>query len=292
MKSPTVIRWKDLEPSWHLPDQKAGMLRWLINWVAGPEGYYNSNPGHAVLSHNVAVGFQHLDVGNKQKGRHTHTVTEIYIILRGQVLGYDGYGHEHVAGPLDCVYIPAGVPHGVRAYGDAAVDLLWVHDALEKKGSTAYWDESMPNPQDESKEEITVVPFRDIVPNWDAAKVPVPGEMHSMINWVGGVAGSRNFTPEHAMYNDKVAIGLLCIPEGHRQTIHNRKNAELCVVVRGKAVVRLDDSRNEELLAMDAVYVPAGASRTIRNHSTELTYVLWVHERSGESNGTIANGSS
>ncbi|KAK7894331.1 hypothetical protein LTR67_006092 [Exophiala xenobiotica] len=295
---PRIIRWKDLEPSWHLPKQEPGFMRWMVQWVGGPEGYYNSNPRHAVISHDIAVGFQGMPPKNRQRGLHYHTITETYVVLRGQLLGWDGYGKEHLAGPLDCIYIPAGVPHGVRSYGDEPAELLWLHDALEKRGSSTYWFAGDYNPQDDSKEDIKVVRYNDIHPNWEAAQALPPGHMHANLNYQGGVKGSQNFSPQHAVPNDKAALGLTIIPEGHKQLITGRPNAELCIIVRGKAVVTVDN-RNEELNLKDAIYVPAGCSRTLRNHGQEPTYIVWVHARPSShepppspANGTLSNSSA
>ncbi|KAH8701511.1 RmlC-like cupin domain-containing protein [Talaromyces proteolyticus] len=252
-------------------------MRWMISWVAGPTGYCNSNPGDAVLSYNASVGFMHLPSANRQQGRHYHSVSEIYIILRGHVLGYDGHGVTHRAGPLDCIYIPRGVPHGVRSCGEGPVDLIWVHDAIERKGISKYWDESMANPQDESKEEIKVLPLNDLEPNWDYEHTKEPGQNHWSINWVGGVKGSTNFSPALALHNDKVAVGLTVIPPGNKQVM-TRPIAELNVVVRGKVVVDIGNGY-EELHRMDAVYIPAGNSRTLRNNGDEESYIVWVHEK-------------
>ncbi|EXJ89879.1 hypothetical protein A1O3_02946 [Capronia epimyces CBS 606.96] len=305
--APAIIRWKDLEPSWHLARQEPGYMRWMIQWVGGPEGYYNCSPGQAVISEDAVVGFMHIPQNNRQRGLHYHSITEIYVILRGEVLGWDGHGEEHRAGPLDCIYIPAGVPHGVRTYGDEPVDLIWLHDALEKKGTTVYWDPSLPNPQDESKETIKIVSYKDLEPNWDDAQKLPPGQMHSNRSYVSGVKGSKNFNPGKAVPNNKAALGLTVIPEGHKQIITGRANAETCVIVSGKAVVNIGNG-NEELGRLDAVYVPAGVSRTLRNHGTEPTYIVWTHEKPslGETaaaaestvsadangNGTVENGAA
>ena len=56
-------------------------LRSLITWMGGPPGHINSNPEQAIESLNCAVGLMDMPVGNRQPGVHTHTMTEIYIIL-------------------------------------------------------------------------------------------------------------------------------------------------------------------------------------------------------------------
>lgn len=83
-------------------------MRWLVSWVGGPPGYINPSQGVSVVSDEMAVGYMSLPIGQKQPGLHTHTVAEIYIVLSGQLMGWDGRGDEHLAGPDDCVYIPAG----------------------------------------------------------------------------------------------------------------------------------------------------------------------------------------
>jgi mannose-6-phosphate isomerase-like protein (cupin superfamily) len=110
-----IIRYVDLEPQWHVPGAKEpGFMRYLINWTGGPAGHINPNRGTAVVSENTVVGMMNLPVGQRQKGLHYHSVCEIYIILRGNLEGYDGRGHITRVGPLDCMVIPAGVPRKFR----------------------------------------------------------------------------------------------------------------------------------------------------------------------------------
>src|ERR1700722_2477306 len=136
-----TIRNKDLAPTWSVKQAKEpGFMRSLITWVGGPAGYINTNSDNAVISQNSAVGLMRMPVGNRQAGVHVPSVAEIYVILRGEAESFDGVGNKHRAGPLDCLYIPAGVPHGVRTVGDADLDLIWVHDAIEKVGVSTYLD--------------------------------------------------------------------------------------------------------------------------------------------------------
>ncbi|EXJ67387.1 uncharacterized protein A1O5_09400 [Cladophialophora psammophila CBS 110553] len=249
-------------------------MRWMLSWVAGPEGYYNSNPGHAVLSHDASVGFMGLPSGNKQRGLHYHQVTEIYVILKGEVLGWDGYGESHKAGPFDCIYIPATVPHSVRAYGDEDVELIWVHDAIEKKGTSVYWDSAMPNPQDESQRKIQVVPFKDLEPRWNQ----LVGQQYWEITYVAPTQETASPEPQLKIQNDTVALGLLVIPPAQKYVVQGSSRSELNVVIRGKAVTNIGG--NQELNTMDAIYVPAGQTGTLRNHGSEVTYVVRVQEKS------------
>jgi len=91
-----VIRDLDLEPSWDLKQAKEpGFMRSLTTWVGGPKGYINSNLDHSVISERCAVGLMRMPVGNRQPGVHVHSVTEIYVILKGQVESFDGVGNRH-----------------------------------------------------------------------------------------------------------------------------------------------------------------------------------------------------
>jgi len=253
------------------------MMRWLTQWVAGPEGYVNSNPGYAALSQEMSVGLMYLDVGNRQRGLHYHSVTEIYVILKGQVLGWDGKHEEHIAGPMDCIYIPAGVPHGVRCYGSEEVEVIWLHDNIEKKGVTVYYtfEEDITAPQ---TEEISVIKFNDLEPKWTGPNVKEPGNLHWLINWVGGKEGFTNFNPEYAATSDEVLLGLMVVLPAQKQVSKSGSSAELYIIMRGKALVDVGNG-NEELGRLDALYVPPEKSRTIRNHGDEPVFIMWIHEK-------------
>jgi len=285
----SIIRFNDLAPSWHLPGQEPGMMRWLTSWVAGPEGYVNSNPGYAALSHEMSVGLMYLDVGNRQRGLHYHSVTEIYVILKGQVLGWDGRHEEHIAGPMDCIYIPAGVPHGVRCYGTEDVEVIWLHDNIEKKGTTVYYtmEEKITKPQ---TAEISVIKFNDLEPQWTGPNVKEPGHLHWLLNWVGGKEGFTNFNPKNSAISEEVAMGLMVIVPGNKQVSSSGSTAELYIIMRGKALIDIGNG-NEELTRLDAVYLPADRPRTIRNHGDESVYIMWIHEKpqSTQSNGVHCN---
>ena len=113
-----IIRMNDLEPSWTvLRPKEPGFIRSLVTWLGGPEGYINTNPGVAIESQRCAVGLMDMGPGQRQPGVHTQSMVETYVILDGMVESFDGGGNKHTAGPLDCLYIPKGVPHGVRTVG-------------------------------------------------------------------------------------------------------------------------------------------------------------------------------
>jgi len=273
----TIIRFNDLAPSWHLPGQEPGMMRWLTSWVAGPEGYVNSNPGYAALSQEISAGLMYLDVGNRQRGLHYHSVTEIYVILKGQVLGWDGNHEEHIAGPMDCIYIPAGVPHGVRCYGTEEVEVVWLHDQIEKKGTTVYYtmEDKITTPQ---VDEISVIKFNDLEPQWTGPNVKEPGHLHWLINWVGGKEGFTNFNPDHAAVSEHTAMGLLVVLPAQKQVSRSGSSGELYIILRGTTLVDTGNG-NVELNRLDALHLPAGKPRTFRNHGNEPVFIFWAHEK-------------
>ena len=84
----SIIRYRDLEPSWHLlKAREPGNLRWITNWVGGAEGYINANPSVAAISDRYLVGLMCLPMGNRQPGIHAHSVTEIYVVVSGELDG-------------------------------------------------------------------------------------------------------------------------------------------------------------------------------------------------------------
>jgi mannose-6-phosphate isomerase-like protein (cupin superfamily) len=273
-----IIPYKDLEPSWHVPAAKEpGFMRWLINWVGGPEGHINTNPDTAQVSQNTVTGLMNMGVGQKQKGLHYHSVAEIYIVIKGQLEGFDGKGEKHVAGPLDCVYIPKGVPHGVRNCGSEECELIWVHSGIEKKGTSVYFMDGIYTgpPQ---VDEISVVNFRDLEPSYDAYRAKEIEFSRWMVNWVAGPSGYENFNRGQAVENDKVSIGMTVVQPAQKIVPHSHHTAEHYVVLKGKALINCGQG-NQELGKLDGVYVPPCLEHGVRNHGEEPLYLLWVHER-------------
>ena len=274
-KSLRIIRNLDLEPAWTVKQAKEpGFMRSLISWVGGPDGYLNENPGQAVISDRCAVGLMRMPVGNRQAGVHFHSVTEIYVILKGQVESFDGVGNIHRAGPLDCLYIPAGVPHAVRTIGDEDLQLIWVHDALEKNGTSIYLDGPGPFPANDT---VSLIPFLDLEPNWGEPRANEPGFLRWFVNWVGGREGFVNFNPAHAMHSDRIGLGIMSLLPGNKEVRHSHPDAEINIVLNGKVATNLD-GRTIELHPLDALYCPNGQAHAMRNHGDVPATVLWVSE--------------
>ncbi|NJO23846.1 MAG: cupin domain-containing protein, partial [Sphingomonadales bacterium] len=180
-----IVRNRDLEPAWTvLRAKEAGFTRSLVTWMGGPEGYINTNPGVAIESLDCAVGLMDMGPGQRQPGVHVHSMVEIYVILEGMVESFDGVGNRHTAGPLDCLYIPKGVPHGVRTVGDKPVKLLWVNDAIEKWGVSRYQEGPGPHPA-ETGETVALVRFNDLEPSWSAPRANEAGFLRWCVSWVG-----------------------------------------------------------------------------------------------------------
>ncbi|KAJ5772698.1 hypothetical protein N7520_003227 [Penicillium odoratum] len=125
-------------------------------------------------------------------------VAEIYIILRGELEGYDANGYITRAGPLDCMYIPAGVSHGGRNCGTEDCDLIWVHDGIEKIGTSTYIIEGE-QPDKPQVDEITIIPFADLEPNYSLPRAKEIEFMRWVVNWVGGPEEFDNFNSSTAM---------------------------------------------------------------------------------------------
>jgi len=239
-----VVRNRDLEPDWSVKQAKEpGFMRSLVTWVGGPEGYINTNPKQAVTSQRSAVGLMRMPSGNRQAGVHIHTVAEIYVILRGEVESFDGVGNTHRAGPLDCLYIPAGVPHGVRTVGDADMDLVWVHDAIEKAGISMYLDGPGPFP---AEDEVRLISFADLTPDWGGYKAKEGGHLRWSANWVAGAASAVNHNPDEAVVNRRIALGVTVIAPGNSHVEHAHPHPETYIVARGQAILK-QDGRNTQL---------------------------------------------
>lgn len=271
-----IVRNRDLEAFWGvLRAKEPGFMRSLITWMGGPEGYINTNPGTAIENSHCAVGLMDMGVGQRQPGVHTHTMTEIYVILEGVVESFDGVGNRHTAGALDCLYIPKGVPHGVRTVGDRPVKVLWVNDAIEKWGVSLYQEGVGPHLADH---EVSLIPFSILEPNWSAFQAKEPGFMHWNISWVGGATTGPNYNPDQAARNDRVGVSLCVVQPANRMATNPAVGQQLYVVVRGRAVVVAGPQQHEMLNPQDAVCCPAGTSLDLRALDGEPLTLVRVHE--------------
>jgi len=268
-----IIRFRDLEATWTTKQAKeAGFNRWLVTWVGGPPGHVNTNPDVAEESRNFAVGMMYLPRGQRQAGVHTHSVTEIYVILQGVLEGLDASGHTHRAGPLDCTYTPVGCPHGVRNAGMEDVILFWVHDGVELNGTAVYY------PDDHDFGDVPameLVKFADLEASHAAPGATEAGTRRWMVNWVGGLDGSFNHNPGSAIRNSKVAIGMTVLEPGHAQPAEILGVTRLYLVMEGTAIVNLGDG-NTELTRLDGLYVPPGEGVKLRNSGPAPLKLLWV----------------
>jgi mannose-6-phosphate isomerase-like protein (cupin superfamily) len=268
-----IVRNQNLEPAWTVKQAKEpGFMRSLITWVGGPEGFINTNPGVSVTSQKSAIGLMRMPAGNRQAGVHVHSVAEIYVILKGEAESFDGMGNRHRAGPMDCLYIPAGVPHGVRTVGDMDLELVWLHDAIERNGVSVYLDGPGPFP---AEEECKLIAYRDLAPDWGGEGAKAGGTLRWCINWVAGQGRSHNLA--EAASNPKLGIGMTAILPNNSGVAHSHLHPETYLVLSGTGAVSAE-GETAHLARLDAAYFPAETPHVIRNTGDQTLHVLWAHE--------------
>lgn len=267
-----IVRADDLEPTWTVKQAKEpGFMRSLITWVGGPDGCINTNPGVAAETATCVTGLMWMPPGNRQAGVHIHSVTEVYVILRGRCESFDGEGRRHVAGPLDCLYIPAGVPHGVRTVGDEELELVWVHDGTERWGVSRYLDGPGPFP---AEDEVRLIRFDDLEPQWTAPQAREVGTLRCMVNWVAGPEG-RDHNPGVSAENPKLALGLTVVSPRNRHLPRRHDAEETYVILSGAAIAEIGTERHR-LGRLDAVHMPPGCEIGLRNAGGDPLQLLWV----------------
>ena len=253
-------------------------MRSLITWMGGPDGTINPNPGTAIESRHCAVGLMDMAPGNRQPGVHTHTMTEIYVILEGTVESIDGVGNKHIAGPLDCLYIPKGVPHGVRTVGDVHVKLLWVNDAIERWGVSVYQEGPGPHPAVYPDEpEVSVIPFLDLEPSWLAPRAKEPGFMRWNVSWVGSTLTGANYNPDQAAQNARIGLSLSVLQPANRMSDAAAPGNALHVVVRGRGVIA-SSGQPQVIGPQDAIFCPAGECVDLRALDATPLYLVRIQE--------------
>jgi len=268
-----IIRFNDLAPSWETKQaRQAGYMRWLVSWVGGPKGYINTNPDEAVESTQCAIGMMYLPRGQRQSGKHVHGVTEIYVVLDGELEGFDASGQPHRAGPMDCIYIPPGCPHGVRNCGLDDVVLIWVHDGIERNDAATYYADDH---RFSDAPPIRLIPFTALEADYRESDARTPGTMRWSVNWVSGLSGSPEPTSTSAAHNEKVAIGLTVLEPGNGMTLTALSVTRLYLVIEGQAIVR-QPQNNTSLGHLDGLHIPAGETAALRNNGPSLLRLLWV----------------
>ena len=269
---PRIVHFRDLEPTWSTHRaREPGFMRWLVTWVGGPAGHINTNPGVALQSSRCAIGLMCLPRGQRQSGKHIHSVTEIYIILEGTLEGFDASGQPHRAGPMDCTVIPAGCPHGVRNCGMDDVLLVWVHDGIEADGVSAYFPDDHPFGDVPT---IEVVRFADLLADRFAPGACEPGMMRLSVNWVAGLAGSPDPDGGGALSNDRVAVGVTVLEPGQRILVGKMDVTRFYLVTEGEAIVDLQAGA-AKLARLDGIQFPAGEPIALRNNGTGGLSLLW-----------------
>ncbi len=270
---PRIVRFRDLEQTWSTHRaREPGFMRWLVTWVGGPAGHINTNPGVAVESSNCAIGLMLLPRGQRQSGKHIHSVTEIYVVLEGLLEGFDASGHPHGAGPMDCTVIPPGCPHGVRNCGLDDVLLVWVHDDIEADGVSAYFPDDHPFADVPA---IEVVRYADMMPDAPVPGARGPGTRPWSANWVAGLAGSPDPGEGVAVPNARVAVGITLLDPGHHIPAASLEVTRFYLVTEGEAIVD-QQTGTATLTRLDGIQFPAGEPLALRNGGPCTLRLLWV----------------
>jgi len=272
----TVVRQTDLEPNWTAPGAKEpGTIRWLTTSVGGGAGTINTNPEQAAPSNLTVVGLMGLPASQAQR-LHCHTITEIYIVLKGQVVSFDGNGNREIAGPLDCLSMPPGCYHATRALAGEDVEFLWVHDRQEALGAAHY-----PDTDDIACPPMQMVRFADLAPSWDAPQAREVGFLRWLVTWVRG-SSTPDVGPDGSLANENIALGLVGILPANHQPMGAAAYPVVYFVAQGHVVVALEQDvggRGTVLGPRDCVHVPAGSAHSLRNLGDDTAKLVWIHEQ-------------
>jgi len=281
LTSPRILRFEDLEGGWHEAphSHEAGFMRWLAAFVGGPPGHLHEHPETGLVGVHSLLGVMALPVGQRQYGLHRHTTTEIYLILKGRVESLEAEGQRQVAGPMDCLYIPAQAPHAVRTVGDEDVLLLFTHDDHEEIGRSQYVSDDDPSLAEPAPHPI-LVRWDDLDPWWGAPQAKEAGHLRWSVSWVGGGDDRLNLNPAAAARSDIVALGATVIGAANAETPERWDSVRYVQVTQGRLRV-VDHPELGVLGPLDVLVVPSGYEHALRTVSTEPARFVWFHEDNG-----------
>ena len=249
-----AVRFAGLEPRWTTSRAtEPGYFRWLISYLGGPPGHVNPSPESGVVSDGVVVGVMGIPAGNRQHGFHVHTVREIYVVLRGMLRSL-GPGADHLAGPLDCIDIPAGVAHGVEVVGDDDALFLWLHDRVERDGASIYYDSLRDAPP--ANGAIALVPWASLPALREDAE---GGLVHERRTWL----------------SDGVDLESLWIEPANAERSRVSEVPEVAVAIAGEASLR-GAGCDARLGVLDAVVVPPDHERALAAGALEPAHLIVV----------------
>ncbi len=105
-----IVAYRDLTPRWDIYKARtAGYMRWTYNYMLGPKERNPFPDDPVVIGSQVHVKLFALAPNNIQPP-HKHDEDVIFAVVTGRARFLEGPEARPVgeAGPLDCVYVPAG----------------------------------------------------------------------------------------------------------------------------------------------------------------------------------------
>ena len=234
-------------------------MRWLTTSVGGGPGTINTHPAQAASSDRVVLGLMGLPAAQAQR-MHAHTIAEIYVILGGRVVSFDGNGNREIAAPLDCLYMPPGCSHATRAVADADASFLWLHDRQEPEGAARYSDAPEACPA------MRLIRFQDLEASWDGHQAKEVGFLRWAVTWVR---------------SDTVALGLMGLLPANAQPLRSLPCAVVYVVARGRVVATVGEGSERRRLLLgeqDCLRVEPAEPHALRNAGDGTAQVVWLYE--------------
>ena len=136
------------------------------------------------------------------------------------------------------------------------MDLVWVHDAIEKAGISMYLDGLGPFP---AEDEVRLISFADLTLDWGGYKAKEGGHL------AGAPIGSpvprgNKKKNDAAVVNRRIALGVTVIAPGNSHVEHAHPHPETYIVARGQAILK-QDGRNTQLGHLDAARSAGGSPR-------------------------------
>ncbi len=208
----------------------------------------------------------------QELGYHTHEVGEAITILKGEA-EVACAGRIYRLGPLDCIHVPAGIPH--RVVNPSPTEPMLAHAAFGSDSpGRVFMEETFPEDRRGAPQPGDPESVRRFEPS-DAYEL---AERTKFYDLFAGRFGSTGICGGYGEFEPGASL-----------PCHVHQFDESITIVTGEAVCQVA-GRQYKLSDYDTAFVPEGRPHRFLNHSNQVMAMIWVYGGSEPERTLVTTG--